>query len=108
LSVGLGERSGLSEACPAGCCEVRFKPRVATLQTIAAALGARQGLTQARNLFRLAPDHRIAVVGRRWRAHSGHALVMPGCRNLYKYKILDLRRSALENPVNKDVQTSIT
>ncbi|MGQ0734841.1 MAG: hypothetical protein ACT4QD_14450 [Acidobacteriota bacterium] len=48
----------------------RFKP-------ITLALGARQRITQPRNLVLLSLDQRVAIVGRRRRVHIRHMLVMP-------------------------------
>jgi hypothetical protein len=41
-------------------------------------------------------DQRLAILRRRRRRHIGHTPVMPEGRNLYKYEILDLRRSRAE------------
>ena len=62
----------------------------------AAVLRARQRIAQPSNLFVLSLDQRVAGVRRRRRAHIGHASVMPESRNLYKYDILDRRRSGDE------------
>ena len=68
----------------------------AALQSIALVLRARQRIAQQSNLFVLSLDQRVAGVRRRRRAHIGHASVMPESRNLYKYDILDRRRSGDE------------
>ena len=96
LSLGLGERRGLPEARPARRVELILEPLVAALQSIALVLRARQRVAQPRNLFLLSLDQRVALVGRRRRVHIGHASVMPEARNVYKYKILDRRRSGAE------------
>jgi hypothetical protein len=61
--------------------------------SIALTLGARQRLAQPRQLLLLSLDQRVAIVGRRWRAHLGHMLVMPEERKLYKRERLAHRRS---------------
>ena len=53
-----------------------------------------QHLQNRRHVLSL--DQRVAGVRRRRRAHIGHASVMPESRNLYKYDILDRRRSGDE------------
>ena len=92
LSMGFSERRGLPEARPARRIELILESLIAALQPITLVLRARQRVAQPRNLF----DQRVAVVGRRRRAHIGHASVMPEARNLYKYEILDRRRSGAE------------
>lgn len=69
---------------------------VSALQPIALPLDARQRVAQARNLLLLSFDQRLAILRRRRRRHIGHTPVMPEGRNLYKYEILDLRRSRAE------------
>jgi hypothetical protein len=46
-------------------------------------------------------DQRLAILRRRRRRHIGHTPVMPEGRNLYKYEILDLRRSRAETRYTK-------
>jgi hypothetical protein len=89
----LGERRGLSEARPARSIELIRELFVPALQTIALVLGARQRIAQPRHLVLQSLDQRIAIVRSLRRMHIGHMLVMPEGRNLYKYKILDRRRS---------------
>jgi len=93
LSMGLGERRGLPEASPARRVELLLEPLVPALQAIAVVLGARQRIAQPRDLLLLSFDQCVAIVRASRRLHIGHTLVMPEGRNLYKYKILDLRRS---------------
>ena len=94
--MGLGEGCGLPEARPPRRVELILEPLVAALQSITLVLRARQRIAQPSNLFVLSLDQRVAVVGRRQRAHIGHASLMPESRNLYKYDILDRRRSGDE------------
>ena len=93
LAMGFGERRGLPEASPAGRIELILESLVASLQPIALALGAGQRVAQPRNLLLLSLDQRVAIIRRRRRVHITHTLVMPEGGNLYKYKILDPRRS---------------
>ena len=93
LAMGLGEGCSLPEARPPRRVELIPEALVAALQSIALVLRARQRIAQPSNLFVLSLDQRVAGVGRRRRAHIGHASVMPESRNLYKYDILDRRRS---------------
>ena len=95
LTMGFGERGCLAEARAASRVELILKPLVALLQPIPLVLRTPQRVAQARNLVVLLLDQRVAIVRRR-RALRGHALVMPEAWNLYKYKILDLRRSRAE------------
>src|SRR6266850_2488063 len=96
LSMGLGKRSGLPEAGPARGVELLLELFVPALQAIALTLSARQRVAQPGDLILLSLDQRVAVIGLRRRAQIGHAVVMPDRRNLYKYEILDLRRSRAE------------
>ena len=96
LAMGLGEGGGLPEARPPRRVELIPEPLVAALQSIALVLRARQRIAQPSNLCVLSLDQRVAGVRRRRRAHLGHASVMPESRNLYKYDILDRRRSGDE------------
>ncbi len=81
LSVRFGEWRRLPEARPTGRLELTFEPLVPTLQSIALVFRPRQCVAQARDLVLLLFDQRVAIVGR-WRALSGHALVMPERRYL--------------------------
>jgi hypothetical protein len=96
LSMGFGERRGLPKARPTRRIELILEALVAALQLIALTLGACQRVAQSRNLLLLSFDQRVAIVRRRRRGHIGHTPVMPEGRTLYKYKILDLRRSRTE------------
>src|SRR5215208_6198046 len=93
LSMGFGKGGRLTEARPARSIELILQSLVAALQPITLPLGARQRVAQSRNLLLLSLDQRVAIVRHRRRGHIGHTLVMPEGRNLYKYEILDLRRS---------------
>ena len=96
LSMRFGERRGLPEARPARRVELILKSLVAPFQPIPLVLGARQGVAQLRDLLLLSSSQYGEIVRRQRRAHIGHALVMPETRNLYKYNILDRRRSGGE------------
>ena len=96
LSMGFGERCGLTDARSARRIELILESLVAALQPIALTLGARQRIAQSRNRLPLSPDQRVALVGRRRRRCIGHPPVMPEDRNLYKYEILDRRCSCAE------------
>jgi hypothetical protein len=95
LSMRLGERSGLAKARAPRGVELILKPLVATLQSLPLPLGTRQRIAQPRSLFLLSLDQCGLVVWRR-RAHIGHTLVMSERRTLYKYEVLELRRSRAE------------
>ena len=96
LSMRFGERRGLPEARPARRVGLILKSLVAPFQPIPLVLSACQGIAQLRDLLLLSSDQRGEIVRRQRRAHIGHALVMPETRNLYKYEILDRRRSDAE------------
>jgi len=96
LSTVFRERRRLAE--PGATCriELLLEPFVLALQPIAFALevatsllGARQVVSQPRDLILLALDQIGAIITGR-RALIRHACVMPYRRNSYKYKVLDV------------------
>jgi hypothetical protein len=96
LAMRFGKRGGLLEARAPRGVQLILQALVSALQPIALPLDARQRVAQARNLLLLSFDQRLAILRCRRRRHIGHMPVMPEGRNLYKYEILDLRRSRAE------------
>ena len=91
LSMRLGEGRGLPEARPPRGIELIPESVIAALQAIPLALDPYQRGAQARQVLLLPLDQGVAIVGRR--AIVGHTPVMPKRLKLYKYEILDRRRS---------------